>query len=393
MRSNPVARKEGMAPDGFSRARRSVATQLSQWAFMLGLALVLAGLSGASPLWAQVTPAEGHTGADDTPTFKVGVTIFANYTFQAEPQVLDVDGNEVNPSSFDITRAYINATGNINHFISYRVTPDIVRETTTGSVANVDGSLVVRLKYAFGQFGFDEAWTKGSWARLGLQQTPYIDYEENIYRYRFQGPIFVDAEKYMTSSDFAGSVHYNFPGNFGDVHAGIYNGDGYSKADANDEKAIQVRATLRPVPNGGIIKGLRITAFYDADHYASNDDRTRLVGNLTFEHRWVNAGAEYLDAHDQPNAAAKNVHGQGYSVWVTPRSTKGWEGLLRYDDLQPDTDVEAHKKRKVAGVGYWFPLQKPAAVSLLLDYEAVSYDELLGKPDEKRYALHSLFNF
>ncbi len=47
----------------------------------------------------------------------------------------------------------------------------------------------------------------------------------------------------------------------------------------------------------------------------------------------------------------------------------------------------------MAGVGYWFPLQKPAAVSLLLDYEAVSYDELLGKPDEKRYALHSLFNF
>ncbi|HEU5181299.1 MAG TPA: hypothetical protein VFW45_10930, partial [Candidatus Polarisedimenticolia bacterium] len=218
------------------------------------LVLVICASSGV-PSWAQVTPAEGSTGADDTPTFKVGVTIFANYTYQQEPTILDVDGNEVNPSSFDITRAYINATGNINHFISYRVTPDIVRETSTGNVSNVDGSLVVRLKYAFGQFGFDDAWTKGSWARLGLQQTPYIDYAEQIYRYRFQGPIFVDAEKFMTSSDFGGSLHYNFPSNFGDVHVGIYDGDGYAKGDANDEKALQVRASLRPVPNGGIIKG------------------------------------------------------------------------------------------------------------------------------------------
>ena len=62
--------------------------------------------------------------------------------------------------------------------------------------------------------GSAAAWaSKGSWARLGLQQTPYIDYMEGIYRYRFQGPIFSDAEKFMTSSDFGVSTHYNFPNN------------------------------------------------------------------------------------------------------------------------------------------------------------------------------------
>ena len=30
---------------------------------------------------------------DDTPSIRVGVTIFADYTFQTEPKVTDVDGN------------------------------------------------------------------------------------------------------------------------------------------------------------------------------------------------------------------------------------------------------------------------------------------------------------
>jgi hypothetical protein len=347
-------------------------------------------VSCAPSLWAQVTPAEGHAAADDTPIVKVGGTIFANYTYLEQPTVTDVDGNDVNASSFDITRAYINVSGSIHHLVSYRITPDILRETAAG--LNVNGSLVVRLKYAYGQFNLDDSWSKGSWVRLGLQQTPYIDYDENIYRYRFQGPTFTDVEKYLTSSDFGLSLHYNFPGNFGDVHGGTYDGDGYSKADANDEKALQVRVTLRPAPNGGIIKGLRLTAFYDADHYAKDDARTRLVGSMTFEHRYINAGVEYLDAHDQPNAAAPEVHGEGYSVWVTPRSTIGLEGLLRYDSLKRNTDVDERTERRVAGIAYWFPVQKPAAVSLMLDYEFVTFDDP-ARPSEMRYALHSLFNF
>jgi hypothetical protein len=291
-----------------------------------------------------------------------------------------------------VKRAYINVTGNINHFISYRITPDITRESASGG--NLDGSLTVREKYAYGQFNLDDAWaSKGSWARLGEQQTPYVDYMENIYRYRFQGPIFTDVEKFLTSSDFGLSTHYNFPGNFGDVHGGYYNGNGYSSGETNDQQAIQVRATLRPVPNGGMIKGLRLTAFYDADHYVRNDAKSRLVLNATFEHKYVNAGVESLSATDQTTAASAQIKAEGWSVWATPRSTKGWEGLLRWDSLKPDKDVNAKKERKVAGVAYWFPTQKPAAASLLLDYEKVTYDTLLAKPNEQRYALHALFNF
>jgi len=364
-------------------------------------------LAGSTIARAQVTPAAGYTAPDDTPSYKVGTVIYADYTYVDEPTALDADLNVIHPSGFNVTRAYINVTGNINHLISFRVTPDITRLTTTNTglgpgekvTTSLDGSLTFRLKYAFGQFNFDNSISKGSWARFGLQQTPYIDWLEGVYRYRFQGTIFVEREGpllsggFLSSSDFGLSFHYNFPKSFGDLHVGYYNGDTYSKPEANDQNAVQVRVSFRPVPNLGVLKGLRLTGFYDADNYAQNDDRTRLVGTVTFEHRYVNAGYEHLNATDRPTAASAKVEATGYSIWATPRFPKGWEMLLRYDNFKPNKDVDATKNRKLGGVAYWFNTPSPNSVAMLLDYEKVSVDPALAKPDEKRYALHTLFTF
>ena len=77
------------------------------------------------------------------------------------------------------------------------------------------------------------------------------------------------------------------------------------------------------------MKGIRVTAFYDADNYVKNNAKTRLVGQITFEHKYVNAGFDYLKAKDQVNATADEIHGEGWSAWVTPRTKFGLEGLLR----------------------------------------------------------------
>ncbi len=354
-------------------------------------ALLLGATMTPGMVRAQVTAAAGYTPPDDTPSIKVGVTLFADYTYTEEPTAIDADGNKINPASFNVTRAYINVTGNPSHNVAFRITPDIKVDSTTGDTLN--GSLVFRLKYGYGQFNLDEKWTKGSWVRLGLQQTPYIDWEEGIYRYRFQGTILVDREGFMSPSDYGLSTHYNFPSNFGDVHVGYYNGETYTKQEVNDQKAIQIRASLRPAPTAGVWKGLRLTAFYDADHYIKNDARRRFVYAATFEHKYVNAGYEHLDATDQPTGVSPEVKANGYSVWVVPRSPIGWEGLLRYDSLKPNKNNDATKQRKIAGVAYWFHTQAPAAAAVLLDYENVTYDASLGKPEEKRYAIHTLFNF
>ena len=38
-------------------------------------------------------------------------------------EVKDSDGNTINPSGFNVTRSYINITGNLNHIVSFRITP------------------------------------------------------------------------------------------------------------------------------------------------------------------------------------------------------------------------------------------------------------------------------
>jgi hypothetical protein len=348
----------------------------------------------------QVTTAQGYTPPDDTPKINLGIVIFASYSYQDKPEVVDgsPQKNTIHSNSFDLNRAYINVTGSLSHWFSFRVTPDITRETGTGS--SLSGSQTFRIKYGYGQVNFDDFAPKGSWFRFGLQQTPYIDYDESVYRYRFQGATFTDVEGFLASSDYGASIRYAFPSNYGDVHVGFYNGEGYTSTNDqranNDQKAIQIRASLRPAPGVPIFRGLRVAGFYDTDHYFSDAKKERFVGNVTFEHPYVNAGFEYLDAKDQTTAVASELRRNGFSAWVTPRTPFGIEALIRYDELDTNKDLSPRpkKKRTVVGVAYWPPLQGGKSVAFLADYSEVKLSNTTPNPGKTQiYALHTLWSF
>jgi hypothetical protein len=351
---------------------------------------------GAAAL-AVLLPAVGHAQAaalDDTPSVTVGGTIFGDYSYTDAPTATDASGNTYHPNGFSVTRTYINITGQLSHVVSFRLTPDVTRETGSGSSLN--GSLDFRLKYAFAQVNLGDWMTKGSWVRLGQQQTPLVDYQEGIYRYRFQGTTFVEREGYLTSSDAGASFHYAFAKDYGDVHVGLYNGEGYSHAEANDRKALQVRATVRPFSEGGAaLHGLRATVFYDGDSYTRDATRRRVLGELTYEHRYVNAGFDYLDTRDQPTSAAPELRGRGYSFWITPKLGAGFEVLVRYDHMTPDTTLDDQvRTRTIAGVSRWFRYSGGLTSALLVDYEQVNGDDFTpAQPEQRRIAVHALLNF
>ncbi|HTM27525.1 MAG TPA: hypothetical protein VL225_20150 [Vicinamibacterales bacterium] len=363
-----------------------------------GTAVLLAALAAAAPAMAQVTPAAGYTPPDDTPKITVGATIFADYTIQQQPKITDADGDSVTLNQFQIGRSYINVAGNISHSIAFRITPDITRETGVGSSLN--GSYTFRLKYAYAQWNLDDYMTHGSWARFGQQQTPYVDFMEGIYRYRFQGTIFEEREGLLSSSDVGASFHYNLPQNWGDFHAGVYNGETYTKPEANDQKGWMFRGTVRPLARSGILgaRGLRVTGFIDGDHYVKSADRRRGIVSVSFEHQYLNAAFDYLATKDQNASATKpKVDGRGFTVWATPRSTKGWEGLIRYDSFEPSKDASSQqRKRTIAGVSYWFPHQGNVSTALLFDVDNLKFDGFTPSPataTQRRFALHALVNF
>ena len=43
------------------------------------------------------------------------------------------------------------------------------------------------------------------------------------------------------------------------------------------------------------------------------------MGNVTYEHKYLNAGFDYLDADDQALGDDRQHLGNGYSFWATPR--------------------------------------------------------------------------
>ena len=122
-------------------------------------------------------------------------------------------------------------------------------------------SLVFRIKYAYAQFNLDDWMARGSWVRLGIQQTPWVDFEEGIYRYRFQGTVFaerVPLPTVMSSSDAGISFRYNFANNYGDVHFGVYNGENYQRTETNNQKGFEFRGSVRPLAEGKpIFRGFR----------------------------------------------------------------------------------------------------------------------------------------
>ena len=382
------------------------------------VAIGVSALSWARVSSAQVTPAAGYTPPDDTPSIRVGLTLFPQYTVQTEPRITDAAGNLVRRNAFDVGRAYINLTGQLSHIVAFRLTPDITRQSGTVSAANVtNDSLVFRIKYAYGQFNLDDWVGRGSWVRLGIQQTPWVDFEEGIYRYRFQGTVFAERiplPTTMTSADAGVSFHYNFAQNYGDVHFGLYNGENYQRTETNDQKGFEFRGTLRPFARmAPVLRGFRAHLVYYKDAYVSDSDRERLMGNVTFEHKYLNAGFDYLDATDQTLPTVTSVDGDGYSIWATPRyqfeNQSSWELLLRYDHWTPNTSAtpapagsspvpgstlfrDQHQNRTIFGVAYWFPHEGNVSAAILVDYDSQSFDNITT-PETKSVTVHGLLNF
>jgi len=361
--------------------------------------------TGAS---AQVTPAAGFVPPNDTQALRVGMTLFMDNTTTLSPKGRDAACVAVGaacvenftPNAFNTPRAYINVTGSISHIVTYRITPDIA-----GLVAGT--SYPYRLKYAYAQFSLDD-WIKGSagnWVRFGQHGTPWHDFEEGIYRYRFQGTIFAERGGYLSSADRGASFRYNFPSNWGDTHTGIYNGETYAANEVNQGKAWMTRVSFRPFARmDPLYRGLRVSMYYLNDRYQSAADlpagtaqtgsaeKTRLIGAVTFEHANLNAAFQYLTTKDQTTTLGAAPlpfvrEGKGYSIWAVPKQgagNVGWEGLLRYDHLVPDTRStvipvtvvgsnpnnvtfeQQERNRFIAGIAYWLPHPAGAGTTAVL---------------------------
>src|SRR2546427_117675 len=174
-------------------------------------------------------PAAAQAPATQAPQVTVGGVIYTQYQYTDAA---------VHTSTFDITHAYVNVLGRFTGGISIRVTADIIPSAVTNQV--------IRLKYAFA------AWTPTGSSltyKLGMMQTPFVDYEEALWDYRMQGTIAVDRNGAMTSSDIGFGI------------AGKWNND-------------QVNSKIAVIGRIDVV---------DPNTNVANNKNTRIVGGVSYQ--------------------------------------------------------------------------------------------------------------
>ncbi|MGE0814639.1 MAG: hypothetical protein AB7O28_15550 [Vicinamibacterales bacterium] len=320
----------------------------------------------------QPAPAAVQTTAPEYPAVRIGMVSYLQYDDEIE--------NQGGLNAFDVTRAYVNINAQVSRNVRFRFTPD-VRRVTDGSL---NGTLTVRVKYAFAEF--DDT-THGAWLRVGMHQTPWLDFEESINRYRVQGTMFAERDGLIPgSADFGVSYFRPLPHGFGEFHVGVYNGEGYAHAESNKYKSVEGRLTVRPLPARGLAKGLRLSGFYNAGWY--DHDQPRRLGILmaSFEHPHLVATVQHLAATEHPlPTATDDTDRSGSSAFLEVRQgAQGWAGLARFDHFDPDRQRpgDAHD-RTVAGGAYWFVWPR-ARVGVVTTLEYVAYGSAAAHAREGR---------
>ena len=200
------------------------------------------------PCAAQVTPAAGYTPPDDTPSIRVGATLFADYTVQStrrRSRTPTATKSRRTPSTSAAHTSTSPATSRTS-------SPSASRPTSRArpaSAARLNGSYTFRLKYAFAQFNLDD-WINRA-ARLVDAPRHPADAVGRLRGRHLPLPLpGHDVRRARRLPDLVrhrGVVPLQLPSNYGDVHVGVYNGENYRKPEVNDQKALQIRGTLRPL--------------------------------------------------------------------------------------------------------------------------------------------------
>jgi len=331
------------------------------------------------------TPAPATTPAAEPeyPIVRVGVLSYVQYDAELENR----DGYNV----FDLTRGYINVNGQLARNVRFRITPDVRRAT---SDTTLSGSLILRIKYAFVEL--DNFKTERSWVRFGAHQTPWLDFEESIDRYRVQGTMFSEREGLIPGSSDFGVGYFTPIGKYIDIQTGVYNGEGYAQTDISKQKSVQGRVTLRPFAGRGTANGFRLSGFFSGGWYAA--DRPRRLGIVmgSFEQTHLVTTLQYVKALENPNPIMpRNIWRSGPSGFIEIRQgLQGWAALARVDLFDPNQSVADNSQRRIiAGGAYWFVFPRNSRVALVATNEQVHYEPASGRVNENRLLVQTLVEF
>jgi hypothetical protein len=258
----------------------------------------------------------------------------------------DAELHEANGyNAFDVTRGYLNIKARLNDRVSFRFTPD-VRPTTD---ASLDQNLALRLEYA----SLDVRATERVTLMFGLHEMPWLAFEETINRYRVIGPFFGERLGLIPGPVDLG-VSVKAETDRAEVHVGVYNGEGFGRAEIDKYKSIDGRGTFRPFAEDSELGKVTISGFYQYGWYARDRPRNVAIAMGAYENEHVVLTAQYLSATDNPFVAV-DITRKGMSFFGEARQgVIGWAAVGGVDYYDPNADDDSDTvHRYIIGGAHW----------------------------------------
>jgi hypothetical protein len=286
-------------------------------------------------------------------------------------QVEEDEGSFSN--QFTLRRGYITFNKKFNDIFSVRFTQDITLDEEGTDAGNIE----MRLKYAL--LHIDNTFLpllSDSWWEVGLINRPWFGFEDKVNDYRVQGSMYLDKYKVLSSADFGVSfsgliggevdsdyqkeVSSSFPGRYGSYSFGIYNGGGYHAIEANNNKTIEGRVTIRPL--GNTLPGLQVSY-----NFLNGKGNTPAAPDFKFHHLYLSWQSQVVVLAGQIFTGTGNVGGTWVSETGEPYSNSGyslfgeakflptnWALMTRYDRHKIENGTPNECVSFVAGLCYRF---------------------------------------
>jgi len=254
-------------------------------------------------------------------------------------QMGESDGEDF--SKFAVTRSYFTSKVKILPNLSARITMDARQDHT--------GDMKVRLKYAYGKFDLgDWGGLSGVNLEAGIVHMAWLDFEQKINPYRMRDKMFMERSGLFNSADigvtlaggfgeelsdeFQDEVSSAYPTKYGSWAVGAYNGGGYSATERNEDKVVQARITVRPLPDvlpGFQLSGLGILG--EGNQEGEPDE--------TPDYRVFNLYASYQFPMGVVTAQYLNGEGNQKGSWYAEEDTSladEYDGFSLFGELKLD---------------------------------------------------------
>ncbi len=299
---------------------------------------------------------------DGESKLKIGGKVFADVTSYKATDGAGATTAKINAAR--IERAYLTAKYSFNKDWMMRITTDVTlaKDLNAGGKNNN-----IFLKYAYLE---GKLIGKAAVLRLGQSHTPWIDYEQGLWKHRYMSKVMTDTFKYDASSD----VGIGLKGELADGMVGYWatltNGAGYSHIDRTGNK-MDFNSRIGFYP----IEGLTLDFQYRTGYLGKNQFNAAAAKNTLYQvmatygmGKDFRIGANYAANDVSPVGGGAKIKNKMYGVWGWAKIAGDFGAFGRFESNKDNAAAATKKKDDHYSVGVeYFPVK---GVTLALGYDA-----------------------